>query len=485
MKKSSFLGGPYYTSKVRIGKSAGKDPKKSSSLIIRSRDASHEKILCTLSLLTNSKNIKKQTMRMPIALTGIVCLLVAASARGQDPGFDYGDCNCEKIKTLLLANGFAYFSDAFHDSVYGLQAEENEPGSRNAPVLDFTDGALGLEGHLVQDISAHILPQGLGGFGYITDDRSLCDNPELFNSLMANLNDAMMHDLHIWWHVWNDPATGEEVLFYKIDKYETYLYLKFGQAGDQFDLSDDEPCKSTNRYVRVGFPPFSGTIEHWYIEMDYLVKFCSTHPYGFAEYFIPNSGQNGGPGYVDIANVLTGELFEIKPVSQPWQAETELQRYLTNALEFCPNTPKTLTWIKGALYPYTQTAPNDLPYPIPGKKLLAFKDAPGVILYYVTNGQSPRDPYWVTIPEGTRDRVMRWIPEIAPNLYQQTDHTYFFLDMLQKNPALVNTYRQALIGTGVALIVATIIEDIATAGYGVADDPVTIWAGYRLITLGL
>ncbi len=422
---------------------------------------------------------------MPFRLTGFVCLMITVSTYAQQPGFDYGDCDCEKIRDLLLANGFDFFSDAFHESVYGLRTADNGSPTRNALVTDYTDGGLGLEGHLVQDISEYILPQGLGGFGYITDDQTLCDNPQLFNSVLSNFEHAMMQEFHIWWHVWDDPATGEHVLFYKVDKYETYLHLKFGQAGDQFDLDGNEPCKSTNRYVRVGFPPFLGTIEHWYIEMDYLVKFCSTHPYGFAEYYIPNSGQNGGPGYVDLANVLTGELFEIKPLSQPVQAEQELNRYLAKALEFCPTTPITQTWIKGAFYPYTQTVPNDLPYPIPGKKLLAFREAPGVILYYVTNGQSPRDPYWSTIPEDTRDRVMRWIPEVAPRLYEQTDHTYLFLDMLQKNPALVQTIRQAAIATGVALIVATIIEDIATAGFGVADDPLTIWAGYRLITLGL
>lgn len=54
-------------------------------------------------------------------------------------------------------------------------------------------------------------------------------------------------------------------------------------------------------------------------------------------------------------------------------------------------------------------------------------------------------------------------------------------EFLQQNHELVNYIKSAAIGAGIALIVSTILEDVITAGAGIADDWVCFVLSYRII----
>jgi uncharacterized membrane protein YgcG len=110
---------------------------------------------------------------------------------------------------------------------------------------------------------------------------------------------------------------------------------------EEIQREDDEadaaylnnPCGTT---LRFGNLAWKGPIEHVMIQIDYMEQ---NQLYGHREYSIPYSGSSGQkPGYADIVNTLTNEIFEVKPNNPQGRAagEAEVQNYVTKANLFCP-----------------------------------------------------------------------------------------------------------------------------------------------------
>lgn len=109
--------------------------------------------------------------------------------------------------------------------------------------------------------------------------------------------------------------------------------LQLLQQEDAIDDASVSPCHGT---ARNGNLKWQGTLEHWLIQFDYM----ASNPLALKEYYIPGSSGklNSNPGYADIANPATGEIFEIKPDNATGQAAgtAEVQIYLNQANSLCP-----------------------------------------------------------------------------------------------------------------------------------------------------
>lgn len=226
----------------------------------------------------------------------------------------------------------------------------------------------------------------------------------------------------------------------------------------QEDAADDaaaNPCTGTGRSGNIRWP---GTLEHWMIQFDYVAN----NPGALREYMIPGSSGklNGNPGYADIVNELSKEMFEIKPDNPTGEAAgaAEIQIYVTQGNLNCPPTGGG-TWKAGTNYPtrYLPDPKNPL------NQLEARLGENGVILYISkpNNGNPKTVP--VILPENLAEKLKNLLKQIAatPSTMQQQ-----ILAFLRANPSVVPYLKGAAAG----IIVATILEDIATEGIGIADD---------------
>ncbi|MFL5899997.1 MAG: hypothetical protein ACJ75S_02185 [Solirubrobacterales bacterium] len=56
---------------------------------------------------------------------------------------------------------------------------------------------------------------------------------------------------------------------------------------------------------------------------------------------------------------------------------------------------------------------------------------------------------------------------------------------MAQHPEVVGYIKAAMIGAAIAIVVATIIEDIATLGAGILDDPASFAAAWALVRAAL
>lgn len=87
----------------------------------------------------------------------------------------------------------------------------------------------------------------------------------------------------------------------------------------------------------------------------------------------------------------------------------------------------------------------------------AYSFAPGTV-YYAFKKNEQEDPVSVAVPEPERQRDTASNYEMAAGV---------------------------LVITGCVIIIGTIVEDVFTAGIGIADDPLTIGAGGAMVYSGL
>ncbi len=225
----------------------------------------------------------------------------------------------------------------------------------------------------------------------------------------------------------------------------------------------NKDCQGTNRSGNMAWP---GTLEHWMIMIDYVIKNPLS---GQIEYQIPNAGiKNGRLGYADIVNTSTGDMFEIKPPTQASAGQLEVARYVAMAAIECPRPPGLPIWHQGTNY-----ATRFLPNPRnPSKQIKASSITPGVIIYEDVPGGNP-------LPLLIPMYVLEKIKSLVEKLKNTPQTIEVAIAQFLNDPAnadLVSTIKTAAISTGVAIIVGTIIEDFLTAGIGIADD----WASFAL-----
>ena len=191
---------------------------------------------------------------------------------------------------------------------------------------------------------------------------------------------------------------------------------------------------------------------------------------------IPNAGANGGPGYADIVDLGTGEIFEIKSLNAAASGVSEVEEYIAKGLEYCPNTS---SWGKGVIYPVSRILPNPRD---PSKKLVVQLFEPGVLSYYSDDVIQLPEP--VFIPSSLFERIKRFMQQIKENI-DDVDIEVEVARFLHENPDIANYIKGAAIGAGIVIVVGTIIEDIVTLGAGIADDWASFYIAYRLVRIAL
>lgn len=82
------------------------------------------------------------------------------------------------------------------------------------------------------------------------------------------------------------------------------------------------------------------------------------------------------------------------------------------------------------------------------------------------------------MPVSVVDKLKHLIDRLKQN-FDKAD--IIIAEYLRQNPELVNYLKTAAIGAGVAIVVGTILEDVITAGAGIADDWACFVLSYRII----
>jgi len=236
--------------------------------------------------------------------------------------------------------------------------------------------------------------------------------------------------------------------------------------------------KTKLRYLQL----IQGKLAHQIIEWDYYLTRSVLGNKVYLERSIPRSSAKGNTGFADIVNETTGEIFEIKHISGVDSGNVQVNRYVKFSNVHCPITP---AWKRGTQYNVYANR-RVFPWPFDPTKLLAAqlndKYPTGVISYYFIN-KSGYQSQPVPLPVGVKEKVEEFVQKmrlqnLSPSLLEQETRRF-----LQENPNVV-FYLQAALGVTAAVIcVATVLEDIATLGAGLADDPASFALAYELVRI--
>ncbi len=316
---------------------------------------------------------------------------------------------------------------------------------------------------------------GGGEIPYVYPCQGTQNNPSPFTATnnVVDTSDCPEPTEGNGWIPWQDEPPY--VCNYQMTQHEIEIFNQLDLEDDQSDfIHQNADCQGTKRTGNISF---QGTKEHWLIQLDYVSKNPLQSDMEFA---IPNSSSSGNRGYADLVNLQTKSIFEIKPDNPDgWSAGiSEVANYVNKANQFCSTIfPTGVNWGQGISY-----TPTVLPTAIPNKYLKTRLYAPGVIVYSyeITTTPVPAPP--IVVPTTIVDKFKHLIDRLRQN-FQQADK--IIAEFLQQNPDLVNYIKSAAIGAGIALIVSTIIEDVITAGAGIADDWVCFVLSYRIIRFAI
>jgi hypothetical protein len=235
----------------------------------------------------------------------------------------------------------------------------------------------------------------------------------------------------------------------------------WNEVEHDFVLGDTQlgkDCQGTNR---TGNAAWRGTIEHWVIQVDFIMRNLGT---GEVEYQIPTGN---GKSYADMVNTFSREIFEIKPDNAIGlsQGQAEITNYVANANLYCAAS-STIPWKPGNNYDFRRI-PNPKE---PTQYLEVFLASPGVILY--RNVPRINVPPPLVVPVTIFDKIN----SLIERLKRYPDYQTVISQFCNENPDVVTFIKGATVTVGVAIMVATILEDIISGGAGIADD----WVSFKL-----
>jgi uncharacterized membrane protein YgcG len=259
---------------------------------------------------------------------------------------------------------------------------------------------------------------------------------------------------------------------YQMTQHEKDVFKQLEEedaAADSIFVTKD--CQGT---LRTGNIQWNGTLQHWLIMIDYI----STNPvYGEKEYAIPGSSPAGNRGYADLVDKFNNHIYEIKPDNPAGltAGQIEVNRYVTLAKTHCPIRPGSFppVWAPGTNYPTRLLSSGN-----PSMYLQARLAAPGVIVYdWIAKSNNPV-PAPVVVPASALDKLKNLIDKLQQNL-SRIEET--IAEYMKDHPDLVVYLKTAAIGAAVAIVVGTIIEDIATAGVGLWNDWQSFVLAYKIV----
>ncbi|MEZ4911185.1 MAG: hypothetical protein R2774_10030 [Saprospiraceae bacterium] len=377
----------------------------------------------------------------------------------------------EAIKQILAQRGYK----PFNCNLLGVPTlrDNTQGGTRSTDVEDYANIDIDYQGQtlgstaFLQTELSKLAILNLPAKGYITHNGNFCNNifDQVANSLNANKTD---YDIH--WHLWDNPdPNGQDLLFEKMTNYNAYLEKTIlDKLDDKYTTIDK--CHGTNRVGRSGSTSVGKTVESWLIQLDYL----NYNPNAVAEYAIPKAGKNGGWGYADLVDLTTLEIFEIKSSNEQIKGVEQVTKYLISATKECPRPPSV--WKLGLNYPsFLRILPNPRN---PAQVLIPRLTEPGVIVYDPQSNPNP--PTVVTVPVDTWERIKRFMERLGRN---PAEIDLEIARFLRENPDIATAIKTAAVTAGVVIIVGTIIEDVLTAGAGIADDWASFMVAYRLVKI--
>lgn len=134
-------------------------------------------------------------------------------------------------------------------------------------------------------------------------------------------------------------------------------------------------CKETKRIGSIsgGLPTSQGNLAQLAIQSDYQ----KMNPNAVFEFSIVNGSYSSKkyPGYADIVDLKTGEVFEIKPANDLRSAENEVNHYIAKLKTNCD---EDIDWKRGTNYPVKK---RKLVIDPSNNVIYAWKAVDGVILY--------------------------------------------------------------------------------------------------------
>jgi hypothetical protein len=273
-----------------------------------------------------------------------------------------------------------------------------------------------------------------------------------------------------------DNTEGKELLEHEL----THVVQQNGATNQGVQRQRKETPSACHGTNRIGNLKYRGVLEHLIIQQYYLM---AVNPLAELEYFIPESSLGGGPGYADIADPISGGIYEIKFYPFAQQAGFEVAKYVAMAQKHCD---ALVPWHPGVNYPGAV-----LPF-AGGREIVSWLAAPGVIAYYTRKKIRQKEPEKVPvpIPKKEREPVLRKVEQFIRRVVASGEDAYEAAkEFLKNNPDVLryikNIAAGVMIVAAVAIIVVTIIEDIASLGAGVLDDPASFAAAFGLVRAAL
>ncbi|HAO05239.1 MAG: hypothetical protein KA121_09240 [Ferruginibacter sp.] len=314
---------------------------------------------------------------------------------------------------------------------------------------------------------------GGGPIPYVYPCESTQNNPAPFTATnnVADPGDCPEPTEGDGWIPWQDEPPY--VCNYQMTQNEKDVFLQLDEEDNQADfIHQNLDCQGTKRTGNVFF---QGTKEHWIIQLDYVSKNPLNSDVEYAIPFASSTNPNNR-GYADIVNLQDKTIFEIKLNNQNGQTSgvSEVANYVEKANMHCANQfPTSISWHTGTNYSSVL-----LPTSNSNKYLKANLYAPGVIVYDYITTDNPVPAPPIVVPTTIVDKFKHLIDRLRQN-FQQADK--IIAEFFYQHPELKNYIKSTAIGAGIALIVSTILEDVITAGAGIADDWVCFVLAYRII----
>ncbi len=273
-----------------------------------------------------------------------------------------------------------------------------------------------------------------------------------------------------------DGGVGDEPYQLTAEDIAIFTQIDAQDAAAQSAYAASTSCEGHK--VTGGNPYYEGTIEHWIIQLDYVSMYPN---FAEREYAIPGSSANGNVGRADLVNKFSNEIFEIKPNNPQGisNGKLEINRYINNANAHCPSNPGMIPpgWHAGTIYPTRLLPSNKSGKMLKAELRFEYGSSTGLILYsYEDIGGNNPSP--VVVPQTVGDKLRYLMEKIRQRV---SDADKIMSQYLRQNPELVNYIKGAAYTAAAALIVATIIEDIGTGGWGILNDWQSFQLAYRIV----
>lgn len=373
------------------------------------------------------------------------------------------------------------------------------PGSRETPEL--RDACTGVEdfsgvGEIEWDATIIDLKQrvcddvtaantaGFGARGYLFE--GICE-PN-FQPIMRDVR-TDPHNMDQVIVYLDRKDSDDDVFFQYFEEYDKFLEEAFLLKLEN-ELSDKD-CKGTDKLATFGGSRASW--RSWAVQKDYI---DNVNPLAEGEFQIPKASADGhSRGYADIAVPAFGEIYEVKPERQDPAAklldQAQLQRYIVQARFNCRPT----IWKAGRSYPPLGRYIYHVEDPL-NKVLYAYMDVldePGIIRCRDISRKDVQVPFPIppilppiNYPKNTVNRLKEHfekykkdLEKLAKELAEDAREGSKNLEreitkFLRENPEVLEFLKKelqvAIVTGAVTIAIATIAEDIATGGLGIADD---------------